>query len=308
MPRSAAPSFISKHVERGDYYFLDLDPAPRVTLAVVCGGREVCGARYRLDRREFPYHSIELVVSGRGSVTLDGTRHRLQPGTLFRYAPGIAHAISVEPGSRMVKYFVDFTGRAAARLMRTGPWAGALSLQLAEPTRAQAIYDELQRIGSRQTPRARRMAALLVQQLVLLAADEAVPASRLDSRSWAAYRRCREHMEASVQSTGSLAEVARACGLSPAHVCRLFRRYGDRSPHQALLRLKMARAASLLLERGLLVRQVAEQVGFEDPYHFSKAFKRVYGASPEAFRPRGGRAQSALAIRRRRSASDSALQ
>ena len=51
----------------------------------------------------------------------------------------------------------------------------------------------------------------------------------------------------------------------------------------------MSRAASLLLERGLLVRQVAELVGFDDPYHFSKAFKRVYGTSPEAFRERGGR-------------------
>jgi AraC-like DNA-binding protein len=289
MPPLAEPPFISKQVERGEYYFLDLDPAPAAALAVVCGGREVCGARYRIDRREFPYHSIELVVGGRGSVTLDGTRYRLQPGTLFRYAPGIAHQMSVEPGSRMVKYFVDFTGRGAKRLMRTGPWAGASPLQLAEPTRAQAIYDELQRVGSRQTPHARRRAALLVQQLVLFASDEAVSARRLDSPSWAAYRRCREHMEAHVESASSLADVAGACDLTTAHVCRLFRRYGDRSPHQALLRLKMSRAASLLLERGLLVRQVAELVGFDDPYHFSKAFKRVYGTSPEAFRERGGR-------------------
>jgi AraC-like DNA-binding protein len=235
----AEPPFISKQVERGEYYFLDLQPAPRAPLAVVCGGREVCGVQYRIDRCDFPYHSIELVVSGRGSVTLD----------------------------------------------------------------------ELQRVGSRQTPRSRRMAALLLQQLVLLAADEAVPAKRLDSRSWEAYRRCRDQMEAHVERVSSLADVARACGLSPAHVCRLFRHHGDRSPHQALLRLKMARAASLLLERGLLVREAAEQVGFPDPYHFSKAFKRVYGASPEAFREGGGRAaQPASAIRRRRSASASPVQ
>jgi AraC-like DNA-binding protein len=309
MVRPAAPSFISKQVERGEYYFFDAGAAGRAPLAVVCGGREVCGARYRIDRRDFPYHSIELVVSGRGSVTLDGVRHRLQSGTLFRYGPGVDHRMAAEPGSRMVKYFVDFTGSGVGRLFRSGPWLDVEPRQLPEPTRAQAIYDELQRIGSRQTPRARRMAALLLQQLVLLAADEAVPAKRLDSRSWAAYRRCRDQMEAHVERVSSLGDVARACGLSPAHVCRLFRRHGDRSPHQALLRLKMARAASLLLERGLLVREAAEQVGFPDPYHFSKAFKRVYGASPEAFRERGGRAaQPASAIRRRRSASASAVQ
>jgi len=303
------PPFISKKVEKGEYYFLDAGAPARATLVVVCGGREVCGARYRVDRRDFPYHSVELVVSGRGRVTLDGAVHRLQPGTLFRYGPGVAHRMSVEPGSRMVKYFVDFTGSGVGRLFRSGPWTDAAPRQLADPTRAQAIYDELQRAGSRHSPRARRMAALLLQQLVLLVADEAMPASRLDSRSWAAYRRCREQMEAHVGRVASLADVARACGLSPAHVCRLFRRHGDRSPHQALLRLKMARAASSLLERRLLVREAAEEVGFPDPYHFSKAFKRVYGASPEAFRERGGRAaQPASAIRRRRSASASPVQ
>lgn len=86
----------------------------------------------------------------------------------------------------------------------------------------------------------------------------------------------------------SLGDLAAACGTSAAHVCRLFRRYGARSPYQALLRLKMARAASLLLDRALPVRQAGAEVGFEDPYHFSKAFKRVHGLSPQAFRA-GGR-------------------
>jgi AraC-like DNA-binding protein len=295
MAPAQPPSFISQQVEQGEYYFFDVAASPRSALAVVCGGREVCGADYRIDRRDFPYHSIELVVVGRGTVTLAGVRHPLQPGSLFRYGPGVPHAMTVEPGSRLVKYFVDFTGRAAAALLRTGPWAGLLPLQLAEPPRAQAIYEELQRVGSRHTPQARRIAALLLQQLVLLASDEAVPAARLESASWAAYRRCREHMEAHAAKARSLGEVAEACGLSAAHVCRLFRRYGDRSPYQALLRLKMSRAASLLLERALLVRQVAEEVGFEDPYHFSKAFKRVYGASPAAFRQRGRHAAARLA-------------
>jgi AraC-like DNA-binding protein len=292
MALTVEPAFISKQVESGAYYFLDLDPSPRASLAVVCGGREVCGAAYRIDRRAFPYHSIELVASGRGSVTLDGTRHRLQPGVLFRYGLGIAHEMAVEPGSRMLKYFVDFTGTACARLLAGGPWRSLQPLQLAEPARAQAIYEELQRVGARQTPLAGRICSLLLQQLVLVAADEAVPAAGLDSVAWAAYRRCRDHLEAHYASLRSLADLAAACGTSEAHVCRLFRRYGARSPYQALLRLKMARAASLLLDRALPVRQVGAEIGFEDPYHFSKAFKRVYGLSPGAFRAGGRRSAS----------------
>jgi AraC-like DNA-binding protein len=55
------------------------------------------------------------------------------------------------------------------------------------------------------------------------------------------------------------------------------------------MRQKMARAASLLLNRELLIKEVAQQIGFEDQYHFSKAFKRIYAVSPDSFRARGRR-------------------
>jgi AraC-like DNA-binding protein len=45
----------------------------------------------------------------------------------------------------------------------------------------------------------------------------------------------------------------------------------------------MGHAASLLLTTGYLVKNVAFELGFENPFHFSRAFKSVYGISPESF-------------------------
>jgi AraC-like DNA-binding protein len=42
-------------------------------------------------------------------------------------------------------------------------------------------------------------------------------------------------------------------------------------------------AVDLLLGTDLLVKQVAERAGFEDPFHFSRVFKRIQGISPAAF-------------------------
>jgi AraC-like DNA-binding protein len=64
----------------------------------------------------------------------------------------------------------------------------------------------------------------------------------------------------------------------------LFRRYDHQSPYQYLLRLRMNLAAEQLHQPGALVKQVAEQTGFDDPFHFSRAFKSVFGLSPDAFR------------------------
>jgi AraC-like DNA-binding protein len=41
-------------------------------------------------------------------------------------------------------------------------------------------------------------------------------------------------------------------------------------------------AAEFLVEHGGLVKEVAQRVGFADPYHFSRAFKAVHGVAPRA--------------------------
>ena len=82
----------------------------------------------------------------------------------------------------------------------------------------------------------------------------------------------------------SLEQVARECLVDRAYLCRLFRRYDHQTPHQFLMRRKMHLAAERLQQPELLVKQVAAQLGFADPFHFSRTFKRVFGLSPEAFR------------------------
>jgi AraC-like DNA-binding protein len=82
----------------------------------------------------------------------------------------------------------------------------------------------------------------------------------------------------------TLKQIAAECHVDAAHLCRLFRRCDHQSPYQLLLRLKMNHAAELLRLPHVLVKEVAGQVGFADPFHFSRVFKSVLGVSPEAFR------------------------
>ena len=72
--------------------------------------------------------------------------------------------------------------------------------------------------------------------------------------------------------------------MNPPYLCRLFRRYDQQTPYQYLMRLKMNAAAERLQDPGALVKQVAAELGFGDPFHFSRVFKSIFGLSPEAFR------------------------
>ncbi len=57
-----------------------------------------------------------------------------------------------------------------------------------------------------------------------------------------------------------------------------------KSPHRYLEGLRIERAARMLLDGDSPVSEVARTVGYGDPYHFSRVFKRVKGRPPSEFR------------------------
>lgn len=280
-------SFLSQQVTEAQYYYLDLQASWELPLTVVCGGREQCDADYHIDRPGFQYYSIEFIAAGQGNLRMGEKNYKLRPGTVFHYGPGVPHRITVEPGDLMVKYFVDFVGSESEALLGDGPLLYPKPSRVAEPSRIHDLYNELSRAGNRQSQRAAQMCELTLRLLILQLADDAVPYENMNSISWSTYRKCRTFIERNFLSLDQLSAIAAECHVSENYLCRLFQEYDQQTPYQFLSRLKMAHAASLLTNRELLVKEVAERVGYDDPYHFSKSFKRVYGLSPGVFRSQG---------------------
>jgi len=82
----------------------------------------------------------------------------------------------------------------------------------------------------------------------------------------------------------SLEALARQIGFSPYHFARLFRQTTGESPHQFVLRQRIARAQRLLTEGGMPLAHVAVESGFADQSHLTRAFKRQLGLTPRAYR------------------------
>ena len=102
-------------------------------------------------------------------------------------------------------------------------------------------------------------------------------------RAFSTYTRCRLYIESHYRILQTLDDISRGCHVDRAYLCRLFKRFDDQRPYQLLMRLKMNRATELLLQEDMMVKEVANDLGFADPYHFSRAFKRFIGVSPSRF-------------------------
>jgi len=78
----------------------------------------------------------------------------------------------------------------------------------------------------------------------------------------------------------TVVELSAALAVSPRHLTNQCVALFGRPPARLLLELKVRRAEELLLYRGLRVREVSDALGFANPYHFSRAFRRVRGHAP----------------------------
>jgi len=77
----------------------------------------------------------------------------------------------------------------------------------------------------------------------------------------------------------TLAQLAGAVGLSSFHAARLFSASVGMPPHAWRKQLRLSRALGML-RQGQTVADVAAATGFADQSHFTRHFKRAYGAAP----------------------------
>lgn len=295
MPRrtQALPSFMSTQVADARRFYLEATPVKGGAPTVVCGGWERSTRDYQINRSDFRYFGLEFVTAGRGMLRMRKRTHALSRGVVFAYGPGIPHEITTDSAKRLSKYFVDFAGPGAEAALKAAGVAPGTCLTVAAVEEVQAAFEHLIASGRRGTPTAARIAALQGQILLLLVSEVRLPRGTRDSRSRQTFLRCREYLEKNFATVRTAEEAAIACGVTPAYFCRLFRRFARQTAYRFLMRLKMNQAAVLLERHALNVGETAEALGL-DPFHFSRAFKRVHGRPPIFFRAGGTPAGSAL--------------
>lgn len=278
--RPEATRLLSQQVSGARYFFLNLVPGRQESLTLALGGREHCNPDYAIVRREFPFYVLEYVLSGQGTLRLDRRRHALRPGMVYACAPTTHCEIHTDPRDPMVKYFLGLAGAGVAQRLRQCGVRPGSARQLAAHAEVTSVLEDLIREGQRSGMLARRICAALFELLLLKIEDTSTLAPQASEPAREAFLRCKALIDAGAERINTLEEIAAATRVEASSVCRWFRRYQGTSPYQYLLRRKMNLAAEHLIERGGLVKEAAQRVGFADPYHFSRAFKAVHGVAP----------------------------
>lgn len=268
---------------RGEYFSFRPDEADDPQVVVLSGGIQYCQRGYSELFDHDDYYSIEFVGSGTGTIKLRENLFQMCSGTVYFHGPNIPCQVENTSSGRLKKYFVNF------RVKDCEHWEWKRFLENYNPTMLSnhqwlaQLLTQIIECGRNQNSFSAKTCGMLLKYLISRISEEGNQVPVIIGMARDSYERARQYIEEHFVSLSRISEVSEACNMSQPHISRLFKRFSDQSPSELLISLKLERAAQLLTEGRMLVKEIAYAVGFSDQYYFSTRFKQIYGVSPTQF-------------------------
>lgn len=246
---------------------------------------------YGAEHAHDDHAELCLLLAGRCHFSFDQKGCALEPGDLVICPAGQSHAESWR--QRGESYRLAWWNLHASEptlhvthYARRGGFSLVHQLSLAAlPAETRGRLDTLRVLAAAKTvPDVEALKeALLTLTLALYRRALEGGEAQLDTRAQLV-RRAAEYVRAEAQRPLSLAEVARAVHVSPNYLTGLFRATTGVPLGRFVLEERIALAQRRLQVPDATVKGVAIELGFADPFSFSRAFKRVTGRAPQAWR------------------------
>ena len=233
-------------------------------------------------------HILIYVTNGSGEVSVGEDRHLLLKNDGIIIPKDTPHQYGTNDTDAWTIYWVHFDGPKAQFL--TNRFGTKFSLRTHHSEREDvriSLFKELIHTLSRgYTQSNLEYVSLSFQQLLasVLYPDQFM--HHLNAKDSDTISKSISFMKNHVGESLSLAKLANHAGLSVAHYSKLFTQKTGFSPVDHFIQLKMQHACQLLDVTPLYVKEIAQQLGYQDPYYFSRIFKKIMQVSPVAYRKR----------------------
>jgi AraC-like DNA-binding protein len=234
-----------------------------------------------IDKSLMGYSTIQFMSAGGVEVAYDDKAYLLEGAWFWPAFPGPRTRFHVAPGYQTWFHrHVGFQGPLIQQWTATGLWLE--EPQPAPPDRDwEEFFDALITQAQRTDRLGRLRAANLLEQLLLeLAETRAQPAH---GEVWWLDQTL-DALAQEEQLQPDYAKLAHDLGMGLSTLRRRFKGATGMALHQYVLQSRMASARTLLGETDIPIKTVAERLGYDNVYFFSRQFRQYLHTTPGAFR------------------------
>jgi YesN/AraC family two-component response regulator len=149
------------------------------------------------------------------------------------------------------------------------------------------MFEELVRTVKKPKGYFRFQATLLLSGMLHLIASEFLEQNHLDHdypASYITFRKLVDQLNNYYDEDLNKERLEQSVGRKFEYLCQVFKKYANANIHQYVHQLRAQRAKYLLRNSSKSVKEIAEQVGYSDPFVFSRMFKKLEGVAPHYYR------------------------
>lgn len=234
--------------------------------------------------RTLPHFNLVYVTRGQGSYRDErGVELPVRAGDAILVFPGIKHWYGPPAGESWDEFYMVFEGPVFDL------WHTSGCLDQDRPVVSLRPMDFWRdRIlgligGARAQSESELMHETVRLQQLLADIAQAGEQDMVDDIAWL------ERAKTAIAATMDVRAAAAHLDQSYEGFRKRFRKLSGRSPGRYRTGLIMERACEMLGEPGVLLRDISDELGFCDEYHFSRQFSKTVGWSPSEYRTRIGR-------------------
>lgn len=281
-----------------------LAPSPENVIRLAGRSERFCAYQGNLGTIPMHFHTMAEItlirkVSGTGSLRVAGRHYPAASGLLAFVPSNVLHGQTGD--TPLIKDVCMFDMGLVAPLLAKEPaqteltqvcsrYPAAVQLTPEQTARVAGLFEELiAEAGTSTWLGSGTLAAAIIAHLLILFLREAAlrrePAAETDaSTPDLELARVLGYVQEHFTEPINRSTVARALGMRPETVSRLFKQSSGETFSAFVQHLRLGHAVELLEGTALSAAEIGQLSGFDSYRTFSRTFRNVYGKSPGAFR------------------------
>ncbi|CAG7608250.1 HTH-type transcriptional activator RhaS [Paenibacillus solanacearum] len=252
-------------------------------------GRNTAKPNYHTGPRVTSYYSLHFIMQGEGTYVQSNERYTLGQGDAFCLFPNVAHEYYTSKENLLQMAWIAFDGKRAAHLL------DRIGLTSASPYRSsvlrpevtlllEAFFDLVNDPEHAHSDLGRLGMLYRLFDSLSLAGGRQFGTGHEPAVTW--LQKGLDYLETHYTEDITIEEAASFVGVDRGYFSKKFQEAYGLPPVKYLQKLKLDKAKHMLEQTDYKLTEIALSVGYPDLFSFSKAFKKHYGMSPNAYRLR----------------------